>query len=103
VDNLSGVAGLDTEAIINTGATDLRSIVPPNELDTVVNAYSLAITRVFVLAAALSAGTILGALAMEWKSIKGPKSSENTQKTTEARPEEGENGAKSRSTTEMDG
>ena len=71
VDSLSGVAGLDTEAIVNTGATALRTIVPSNQLRTVINAYSHALTRVFVLTTALSACMILGSLAVEWKRIKG--------------------------------
>ena len=74
VDSLSGIANLDTEAIINTGATALHSIVPPSEFGTVVDAYSYALTRVFIMAAALSACMILGALALEWKSIKTEKS-----------------------------
>jgi hypothetical protein len=73
VDSLSGIASLDTEVIINTGATALRSIVPPSELGTVVDAYSYALTRVFILTAALSACMILGALTVEWKSIKAEK------------------------------
>jgi hypothetical protein len=40
VDRLSGVAGLGAETIVNTGATDLRSVVPASELGTVVDAYS---------------------------------------------------------------
>ncbi|KAG8527918.1 uncharacterized protein KY384_006834 [Bacidia gigantensis] len=71
VDNLSGMAGLNAKAIVNTGATDLRKTVPADQLGTVVNAYSYALTRVFILTAVLSAYTILGALAVEWKSIKG--------------------------------
>jgi len=74
VSGLSGIAGLDTAAIIKTGATALRSVVPPNELGTVVNAYSHALTRVFVLSAALSAAMVVGALLVEWKSIKTEKS-----------------------------
>jgi hypothetical protein len=54
VDRLSGVAGLDAEAIVNTGATDLRSVVLASELSTVVDAYSYSLTRVFAMAAALS-------------------------------------------------
>ena len=73
VRSLAGTAGLDTEAIINTGATAIRSIVPPSDLDTVIDAYSYALTRVFILTAALSACMILGALAVEWKSIKKEK------------------------------
>ena len=73
VDRLSGIAGLDTETIINTGVTAVRKIVPASELGTVVNAYSYALTRVFIMTAALSACTVFGALSVEWKSIKGEK------------------------------
>jgi hypothetical protein len=77
VKRLAGISGLDTEAIINTGATDLRKVVPKNEIDTVVSAYSYSLTRVFLLAAALSACTIIGALMVEWKSINaGTRKSE---------------------------
>ncbi|KAI4663976.1 uncharacterized protein J4E79_003476 [Alternaria viburni] len=70
VKQLSGNSKLDTELIINTGATDLRKVVAANEIDTVVSAYSYSITRTFLLAAALSACTIIGALMVEWRSIK---------------------------------
>lgn len=71
VDGLSGITGLDMKDIIGAGATDLRSTVPTNELGPVLVAYNHALIRVFVLAAALGACTILGALLVEWKSIKG--------------------------------
>ena len=76
VRSLAGIGGLDTDAIIHTGATDaagFRSLVPPDEFGTVVDAYSYALTRVFILAAALSACMILGALPIEWRSIKKEK------------------------------
>ncbi|KAF2097192.1 putative aflatoxin efflux pump, partial [Rhizodiscina lignyota] len=73
VDSLTGVAGLDAEGLVNTGATDLRRIVPPSELNTAVNAYSYALTRVFILTAILSACAVPAALAVEWKSIKSKK------------------------------
>ena len=92
VNRLSGVAGLDTEAIINTGATDLGKIVPSSQLTTVLDAYSYALTRVFIVTAALSACMILGAVAVEWKSIKGP---EGSSRTAEAKLEEGESEVKS--------
>lgn len=69
--SLSGIAGLDTEAIVNTGATALRAIVSADQLSIIIHAYSHALTRVFVLTAALSACMILGSLAVEWKRIKG--------------------------------
>lgn len=73
VKRLSGIAGLDTEMILNTGATDLKAVVGSDQLGVVVGAYSWACTRVFVLGAALSACMIVGALGVEWKSIKKGK------------------------------
>ena len=93
VDRLSGVAGLDAEAIVNTGATDLRSVVPASELSTVVDAYSYSLTRVFIMATALSLCMILGSLAVEWKSIKGKKGSEGSPKTEEVKLKEGKSEA----------
>ena len=75
VDSLSGIADLNTKAIINTGATALRTVVPPSDLSIVIDAYSYALTRVFILTAALSACSIFGVLAVEWKSIKAKKNS----------------------------
>ena len=54
VERLSGIAGLDTKAIINT----------------VVSAYSYSLTRVFILSAALSACVMIGSLMVKWVSIK---------------------------------
>ncbi|KAM0806217.1 major facilitator superfamily domain-containing protein [Usnea florida] len=72
VQSLSGIAGLDVGAIVNiTGATALRTIVPSDQLQIVIDAYSHALTRVFILTAALSACMSLGALAVEWKKFKG--------------------------------
>jgi hypothetical protein len=70
VERLSGIADLDTKAIINTGATELRKVVPANEIDTVVSAYSYSLTRVFILSAALSACVMIGSLMVKWVSIK---------------------------------
>ncbi|XHG08881.1 hypothetical protein AWENTII_011970 [Aspergillus wentii] len=71
VEQLSHVAGLDANLVINTGATELRNVVPSSELSTVIDAYNYALTRIFILATGISASTMLGALAMEWRSIKG--------------------------------
>ncbi|KAF9691460.1 hypothetical protein EKO04_010848 [Ascochyta lentis] len=79
VDRLSGVAGLDAQKIVDTGATDIRTMVPSEELDAVVEAYNFAITRVFLVAAILSACTIAGVAMMEWKSIKGMKEAKSAE------------------------
>ncbi|KAF2005173.1 putative aflatoxin efflux pump [Amniculicola lignicola CBS 123094] len=79
VKRLSGVADLDARKIVNTGATEIRTVVPANELDTVVSAYNYAVTRVFLMAAILSALLVLAALSVEWKSIKANKDSKATE------------------------
>jgi hypothetical protein len=80
IGKLSGIAGLDGASIVNTGATNLRKVVPLNELGVVVDAYNSAISRVFLLAAILSASMLPLALVMQWKSIKGrPKDTEAKQ------------------------
>ena len=83
VDSLTGIAGLDIEAIVNnTGATALRTVVPSDQLQIVIHAYSHALTRVFILTAALSACMILGALAVEWKKIKGKSETKGRSKSS---------------------
>ena len=93
VDSLSGHAGLDTGAIVNTGATDLRTIVPLDQFNTVVRAYSHALTRVFILTAALSACMILGALAVEWKKIKGKNDTKEISRSPDTKDGNGKSSA----------
>lgn len=83
VDSLSGIGSLDTEAIVNTGATTLRTIVPLDQLETVIHAYNYALTRVFILTAVLSTCMILASLAVEWKKIKGKNETKGGPKSPE--------------------
>ena len=76
LDRLSGVASLNAERIINTGATDLRNIVPSDELDMVIMSYSFALTRTFLMTAVISAVMLVGPFAMEWKNIKVTKAAD---------------------------
>ena len=84
VKSLSGVAGLNAATIVNTGATDLRTVVTANHFKTVINAYSHAVTRVYLLTAVVSACMVLGALCVEWKRVprkNDGKSSPNSSDT----------------------
>ncbi|EXJ64936.1 hypothetical protein A1O7_01275 [Cladophialophora yegresii CBS 114405] len=83
VATLSGTTGLDAHAIVNTGATDLRRVVPPEQLGTVVQAYSHALTRVFLLTAILCACMSLGILPMEWKRIPGKNETKGKLQSTD--------------------
>ncbi|TVY14747.1 Efflux pump aflT, partial [Lachnellula arida] len=73
VSNLGKIANLDTAQIVNSGATDLKALVPANMLETVLVQYNGAITNTLKVAVALSCATVVTALTMEWKSIKKVK------------------------------
>jgi hypothetical protein len=62
--------GLDAARLTTVGITQLRSLVPPKDLQTVLVAYNSALTQVFLVAAVMSALTIIGSLSIEWKSVK---------------------------------
>lgn len=64
---------LDISRLSTVGATQLRSLVPPQDLHTVLVAYNSALTRVFLVAVVMSALTIIGSLSIEWKSVKKAK------------------------------
>jgi len=64
------ITGLDPVAVVNTGATNLRKLVPAAELAEFLDLYNNAITRGLLVAVGCSAATIIGALMMEWVSTK---------------------------------
>ncbi|KAK5170658.1 uncharacterized protein LTR77_005247 [Saxophila tyrrhenica] len=63
--------GLSPGEVVNTGATDLRDVLPVDELHDVLVVYNSALRQVFVVATATSALALIGALMMEWRSVKG--------------------------------
>ncbi|KAK2756713.1 hypothetical protein FQN54_005159 [Arachnomyces sp. PD_36] len=70
---LSGIPGLEPNVVMDTGATALKSIVDPTYLDGVLHAYNGALVSSYQVALILACVSILGALPMEWKSVKGKK------------------------------
>ncbi|KAL3475416.1 major facilitator superfamily domain-containing protein [Aspergillus californicus] len=65
--------GVDAAEIITAGATKIRDVVPAEMLSNVLVAYNDAITRSFYAATALSALAIVGALPVQWISVKKNK------------------------------
>lgn len=57
--------------IIHTGATELRDIVSKAELQVVLVAYNRAIRNVFVVCICLACLSFVGAITLEWRSVKG--------------------------------
>ncbi|KAF7302872.1 Major facilitator superfamily transporter [Mycena kentingensis (nom. inval.)] len=65
------VPSLDPSIVLNAGATSLRNVVPAQTVPAVIEAYNHALVSAFYVSTALGALSIFGALAMEWKSVKG--------------------------------
>lgn len=66
---------IDPAVILAAGATELRKAVEAQNLgagavDTTVEAYSVALTKAFQMATGLACLTLLGAIGMEWESVK---------------------------------
>ncbi|CAK5266303.1 unnamed protein product [Mycena citricolor] len=64
-------AGLDPNLVLSAGATTLRSVVPADKLAGVLLAYSYALQSAYYVAVAMSALSVFGCIAIEWKNIKG--------------------------------
>ncbi|CAK5272432.1 unnamed protein product [Mycena citricolor] len=67
------VPDLDPNVVLSAGATAVRSNVPADKLAGVLLAYSDALDSAFYVAVAMSALSIIGCLAIEWKSVKAKK------------------------------
>ncbi|KXJ92611.1 major facilitator superfamily domain-containing protein [Microdochium bolleyi] len=73
LNRLTGIAGVTPEFIENTGATSLSGALPAAVRGVVLNAYNLALRSVFTVGVAFTCLTIVGALLMEWRSVKSKK------------------------------
>jgi hypothetical protein len=75
INNLAGVIeGLDPHAILATGATQLKNQVPEQFFNTVIVLYNKSLISAFYISLALSCSGLLGAIWLEWLSVKTRKS-----------------------------
>jgi hypothetical protein len=64
--------GLDLSMLLgNTGATNLKDVVPSEYLPQVLVAFNKALASTFYVGAAMASLSIFGSLGIEWKSVKG--------------------------------
>ncbi|KJZ80067.1 hypothetical protein HIM_00781 [Hirsutella minnesotensis 3608] len=62
---------VDAKVVVDAGATGIRKVIESQYIDAVVHAFNSALSNVFVVSTATAAAAIVGAVLVEWKSIKG--------------------------------
>ncbi|KAJ5206628.1 hypothetical protein N7472_003076 [Penicillium cf. griseofulvum] len=84
VKRLSGLPGFNSDLVTSGGVTELLNTMPPNQHDTVLASYNEALQTVFQVGLIMSCLTLLGAVGLEWKSIKKeqPKADSENKVTT---------------------
>lgn len=69
----ANLPGLSAATVLNTGATEIQKVIPTQFLPTVLNAYNDALTNAYYVSVAMSCLTLIGALSIQWVSIKGKR------------------------------
>jgi len=71
--NKAKLPGVDIGKVLNTGATDIRGVVPQSQLVAVLRLYDTALGRVFLVVLPLLGLGFVCALGMEWINLQGRK------------------------------
>lgn len=66
----AGLKDVSVRFVLHTGATEIRTVLPRESLETVLMLYTRAIDQAFHVAVALAAASAIGALIMEWKPVR---------------------------------
>ena len=64
---------VDPKVVLSTGATSIQHSIDPAVLPGVTMAYNAGLTEAYLVAAIMASFTIIGSVAIEWKSVKGKK------------------------------
>ena len=67
----SAVPDLDPSIVLRVGATEIKKEIPKIFLNGVLAAYNKALSETYYVSAATAAMSIIGAVFVEWKSMKG--------------------------------
>lgn len=70
------IPGVDPKAIRDSGANQLKDLVPPEQFGALLQVYNHAITRTYIVAAAMAAASIIGVVGVGLKKIPGEESAE---------------------------
>lgn len=63
----------DASIVLKTGILNLKASFDEEELSSILPAYNLAITSVFLVAAVMAAITAIASFGMPWRSVKAEK------------------------------
>ena len=88
---LIGIPGITSELIKSTGATDILDTIPTEYHTLALEAYNDSLRVVFQVALCMACLAILGAVGMEWHTVKKkvpPKNTNGGQEAPEAKAEE---------------
>ncbi len=76
---LSSIPGVDAQLVIATGATNLRNLITdPEEFSGALEVYNSGLTKALKVSLVMACLSTLGAIGMEWKSVKRSKPSDGT-------------------------
>ena len=68
---LASIPGVDAQLVIANGATNLRRLIPdPANYSTALEIYNSGLTRAFRVSLVVACLAVVGAVGMEWKSVK---------------------------------
>lgn len=71
---LARIPGVDAQDVIATGATKLRTLITdPEDFNAALKVYNSGLTRAFRVSLVMACLSCLGAIGMEWKSLKQGK------------------------------
>lgn len=65
--------GIDPSIVMHIGATELKRVVDPSQIEGVLIAYNASLTQTWYIAVAMVCLTAIPAVLVEWKSVKGMK------------------------------
>ncbi|OTA64772.1 MFS general substrate transporter [Hypoxylon sp. EC38] len=65
-----GLDGVDANSIVQLGATELRQLVPPQDVDQVVSVYNDALVKAYQVGLILSCISVIGPAGMRWVPLK---------------------------------
>ncbi|KAF8850601.1 MFS transporter [Acephala macrosclerotiorum] len=71
--------GLGSSLVLGNGATGLQTLVPPEYLQPVLNAFNKAISQTFYVGVAMASLSVFGSLGIEWKSVRTQNRNEGSE------------------------